>query len=127
MAPPAAFARVIVTDDDKDVALSLAALLQFELSPEVEIVITHDGTEALAEVARAPPLAVVIDLSMPGMTGLETALAIRQLCPSAARTALIAVSGDENLLDTARRSGCFRMVQRKPIDFDALLRLVKSL
>ncbi|HEX5790683.1 MAG TPA: hypothetical protein VFY13_05995, partial [Luteolibacter sp.] len=94
-----------------------AALLQFELSPEVEVVITCDGMEALDEVARAPPpLAVVIDLSMPGMTGLETALAIRRSFPSAIRTALIAVSGDENLLDCARRSWS-----------SALLRLLRSL
>ena len=37
------------------------------------------------------------------------------------------VSGDENLLDCARRSGHFRMIQRKPIDLATLLRLLKSL
>ena len=40
-------ARVIVTDDDVDGALSLAALLRNELPPKVEVIVTHDGLEAL--------------------------------------------------------------------------------
>lgn len=67
-------ARVIVTDDDVDIANSLAALLRFELPPEVDVIVTHDGLEALHEASKVPPpLAVVLDLSMPGMTGVETA------------------------------------------------------
>ena len=121
-------ARVILTDDDEDVAMSLAALLQFELSPQVNVVVAHDGLEALDEVARVPsPMAVVLDMSMPGMSGLEAASAIRQSSLPSRDTVLVAVSGDENMLDRARRSGYFQMVQRKPIDFDALLRLLKNL
>jgi CheY-like chemotaxis protein len=121
-------ARVIVTDDDEDLALSLASLLRFELPREVDVVVTHDGLEAIDEALREPqPLVVVLDLSMPGLTGLETASAIRRSSSTARDTVLVAVSGDEKLLDSARRSGYFKMVQRKPIDFEALLRLLKSL
>ena len=121
-------ARIIVVDDDVDVALSLAALLRFELPRDVDVVVTHDGLEALDEVSTASlPVAVVLDLSMPGMSGLETASAIRCSSPAAKGTALVAVSGDEHLLDCARRSGYFRLIQRKPIDVEALLRLLKSL
>jgi CheY-like chemotaxis protein len=121
-------ARVIVTDDDEDLALSLASLLRFELPREVDVVVTHDGLEAIDEALMEPqPLVVVLDLSMPGLTGLETASAIRRSSSTARDTVLVAVSGDEKLLDSARRSGYFKMVQRKPIDFEALLRLLKSL
>jgi two-component system nitrate/nitrite response regulator NarP len=123
-----ATARVVVTDDDVDLAMSLAALLRLELPRQIDVVVTHDGLEALDEMSTAPqPVAIVLDLSMPGMTGLETASAIRRSSPSAKDTVLVAVSGDEHLLDSARRSGYFRMVQRKPIDFEALLRLLKGL
>ena len=74
-----------------------------------------------------PPLAVVLDLGMPGMTGLETASAIRRSSPAAKDAVLVAGGGDQNLLDNARRSGYFRMIQRKPIDLEALLRLLKSI
>ena len=121
-------ARIIVVDDDVDLGMSMAAVLRIELSPDVEVVVTHDGLDALDEVSMAPlPVAVVLDLSMPGMSGLETAAAIRCSSPAAKGTALVAVSGDETLLDCARRSGYFRLIQRKPIDFEALLLLLKSL
>jgi CheY-like chemotaxis protein len=128
MDAPTQGARVIVTDDNVDLADSLAELLRFEMPTDVAVVVTHNGSEALEEASRAPsPVAVVLDLNMPGMTGLETASAIRQTSISAKDTVLVAVSGDDNLLDNARRSGYFKMVQRKPIDFEALLRLLKSL
>jgi CheY-like chemotaxis protein len=120
--------RVIVTDDDVDLADSLAELLRFELPPAVAVVVARDGLEAIDEVLRAPqPPVVVLDLSMPGLTGLETASAIRRSSSTARDAVLIAVSGDDELLENARRSGFFKMVQRKPIDFGALLRLLKTL
>jgi two-component system response regulator DesR len=128
MDPHGAGARVIVTDDDEDLALSLVALLRFALPREVDVVLTRDGLEALGEASKSPPpVALVLDLNMPGMTGLEAALAIRQSLPPVRDTVLVAVSGDQNLLDIARRSGYFEMVQRKPIDFEALLGLLKGL
>lgn len=97
-------------------------------SCHINVVVTHDGLEALDEMSTEPrPVAIVLDLGMPGMTGLETASAIRSSSPSAKDTVLVAVSGDDSLLDCARRSGYFRMVQRKPVDFEALLRLLRSL
>jgi CheY-like chemotaxis protein len=128
MDAPSGPARVVLTYDDLDLAMSFAALLRLELPRDVDVVVTHDGLEALDEMSTAPqPVAIVLDLGMPGMTGLETASAIRSSSPSARDTVLVAVSADEILLDCARRSGYFRMVQREPIDFEALLRLLKSL
>jgi CheY-like chemotaxis protein len=118
--------RVILADDDDDLVQSLATLLRFEL-PRVDVVVTHDGLEALDVALIGPaPLAIVLDLDMPRMTGLEVAETLRRKAPCAKDMVLVAVSGDLSLLDQARRSGCFQMVQRKPIDFQPLLCLLKS-
>jgi CheY-like chemotaxis protein len=128
MALRSAGKRVIVTDDDVDAALSLAALLREELPRQVDVVVTHDGMEALEEASREPPpLAVVLDMNMPRLSGVETASAIRRSLPAAKDSVLIAVSGDQDLLDNAQRSGYFKMVQRKPIDFEKLLGLLNGL
>jgi CheY-like chemotaxis protein len=121
-------ACLILADDNADLVASLAALLRFELPDEVDVVIAHDGMTALDEVARAPNvLAVVLDLGMPCMSGLETASAIRRLQSPARDAVLIAVSGDEYLLVRAQRSGHFLMTQRKPIDFPRLLNALTDL
>jgi CheY-like chemotaxis protein len=119
-------ATVILADDDDDVVESLAALLRFEL-PLVDVVVTHDGLEALDAALTAPAeLAIVLDMDMPGMTGLKAAETLRRKVRSPNDTVLVAVSGDQNWLDKAGRSGYFQMVQRKPIDFQSLLALLKS-
>jgi DNA-binding NarL/FixJ family response regulator len=67
--------RVLLADDHYLVAKGLQALLSRE--PDIEVVGTAaDGREALQLVESARPDVLVIDLEMPGMSGLE---ALRQL------------------------------------------------
>ena len=58
---------VHVVDDDPAVRESLEALL---LVAGVEVV-THDSAEAFLEHAPAPEGCLLLDLNMPGMSGLE--------------------------------------------------------
>ncbi len=59
--------RVLVVDDDPEVHRLITALLKPE-GLDVHCVIS--GQEALEEVARETPGAILLDLSMPGMHGL---------------------------------------------------------
>jgi two-component system response regulator MprA len=65
--------RVLVVDDDTAVRDSLARTLRFE-GHEVDT--AGDGLQALAAVEAAEPDAMILDVSMPKMDGLE---ACRQL------------------------------------------------
>jgi DNA-binding NarL/FixJ family response regulator len=49
-----------------------------------------DGRSALESIARARPAAVLLDLSMPGMDGLQTIMEIRRRDP---RVAIVVLSG----------------------------------
>jgi DNA-binding NarL/FixJ family response regulator len=49
-----------------------------------------DGRAALEGIARARPAAVLLDLSMPGMDGLQTIMEIRRRDP---RVAIVVLSG----------------------------------
>jgi two-component system, NtrC family, nitrogen regulation response regulator NtrX len=61
--------RVLVVDDETAIRDTLRMVLEYE-GYEVETV--GDGRAALAELDAAPPDAVLLDIKMPGMDGLET-------------------------------------------------------
>jgi CheY-like chemotaxis protein len=80
--------RVLVVDDNLDAADSLGAVLEL-LGADVRSV--HDGPSALGEIDAFEPVAVFLDLGMPGMDGYEVASRIRAGPKS--ETCLIAVTG----------------------------------
>jgi DNA-binding response OmpR family regulator len=70
--------RVLVVDDDPAVADVVRRYLVRD-GHAVECV--HDGYEALRRVAEAPPDLVVLDLTLPGMDGLEVCRRLRARGP----------------------------------------------
>ncbi|MGA5298475.1 response regulator transcription factor [Nucisporomicrobium flavum] len=66
--------RILVVDDDAAVRDSLARTLRFE---GYRIGTARDGREALDEVRAHEPDAVVLDVSMPVLDGLETCRRLR--------------------------------------------------
>lgn len=66
--------RVLVVDDDKAVRDSLRRSLEFN---GYDVVLAQDGAEALASIAVATPDAVVMDVMMPRLDGIETTKALR--------------------------------------------------
>jgi len=67
--------RVLVVDDNKDAAVSLAMLLKF-LGTDVDT--ANDGQAALAVMETNRPDVVLLDIGMPGMDGFEVARRIRE-------------------------------------------------
>jgi two-component system response regulator DesR len=73
--------RVVVAEDQDMVAGALAALLGLEA--DIEVVATaRNGREALGQVQALKPDIVVTDIEMPEMTGLDLAVAVRDLSPA---------------------------------------------
>jgi two-component system response regulator MprA len=66
--------RILVVDDDAAVRDSLARTLRFE-GHEVET--AHDGRQALDAVHAGEPDAMILDVSMPNLDGLETCRRLR--------------------------------------------------
>ncbi|MEC9464583.1 MAG: adenylate/guanylate cyclase domain-containing protein [Myxococcota bacterium] len=70
--------RILVVDDDH----SILRLLELALSQAgCEVVSASSGTDGLSEVVKGDFAAVVTDISMPGMTGIELIEAIASLKP----------------------------------------------
>ena len=66
--------RVLVADDNADVADTMAVLLR-HCGYEVDV--ARDGVEAFAVAARLKPDIALLDIGMPRMTGYELARRIR--------------------------------------------------
>jgi signal transduction histidine kinase/ActR/RegA family two-component response regulator len=112
--------RVLVVDDNRDAAESLATLFELE---HYDVDMAYDGYAAVAAVGRQAPDLVIMDLGMPGMDGYEAARLIRQH-PGADRIVMVALTGWGQ--SEARRrtmAAGFDCHLTKPVDFDDLLRL----
>jgi two-component system, chemotaxis family, CheB/CheR fusion protein len=114
--------RVLVVDDQADIADAFGAILR-ALGQHVEV--AYDGETALEIARKHMPQVVFLDLSMPGMDGLELARRLRkELSPD--QTALIAVSGlGENHAPDA--DGLFADRLLKPAGVASLVRILDSL
>lgn len=67
-------ARILVADDDVDIR----ELVEFKLATlGHDVIAVADGASAVDEVRRVRPDLAVLDVMMPGMTGLEAVRVIR--------------------------------------------------
>ena len=116
--------RVLVADDDRDGAMTLATLLQLE---GYAVLTVHGGQEALDATREFKPHVVLLDIGMPKITGYEAARRLRQRygddCPM-----LIAVTGWKQASDKilANLAGFDHHVA-KPYDPAELIRLLATL
>lgn len=117
-------ARVLVVDDNRDVADSATELLRIV---GFDARACYDGRSALAAIDEFPPDVCLLDLNMPGMDGDELALQIRER--TVGRTTLLvaitAMGDPENRRRTAEAG--FRLHLVKPVDPHDLLRIVDEL
>lgn len=108
---PTARLRIVVVDDNRDVAESLSALLGM-LGHEAHPVFT--GAEAIDTVPRLQPDLVICDIGLPDMSGHEVAARLRRE-PSVQSVRLVAMTGFARDSEKAKRSG-FDEWFLKPID-----------
>lgn len=81
--------RLLVVDDNKDAAVSLAILLRLQGH---DVQVAHDGRSALELAAQFLPRIVFLDIGMPGMDGYEVARQMRQI-PELKDATLAALTG----------------------------------
>ena len=118
---PAVSRRVLVVDDNRDAASSLAML--FELDGH-EVVTVHDGAAAFGAAEAHRPDVVLLDIGLPLLDGYAAARAIRAQ-PWGKGLTLVAVTGwgqeQDRLL--SQEAG-FDAHLVKPVDHHALMKLL---
>jgi chemosensory pili system protein ChpA (sensor histidine kinase/response regulator) len=116
--------RVVVVDDSLSVRRALEQLMQ---DAGYDVLTARDGLEALDLVMREPPVALLVDLEMPRMNGLELT---RYLRSQPATRALPVVMVTSRTSDRHRQmiaeAGVDELVGKPYVD-DELVRLVQRL
>jgi signal transduction histidine kinase/CheY-like chemotaxis protein len=114
--------RVLVVDDNSDVAESIAMLLELQ-GHQVEI--ANDGPQALTAALRFAPEVVVLDIGLPGMDGYEVARRLRARPATKQPMLLIALTGygREEDREQALAAGCDHHLI-KPADLEELKALI---
>jgi PAS domain S-box-containing protein len=121
---PSTGRRVLVVDDNRDAATSLAMLLRM-LGHEAEI--AHDGVTALASASTFLPHLVLLDIGMPGMDGYEVARRLRQQ-PGMESIMLAALTGWGQMEDRRRTlEAGFHHHLVKPLEVSALEQVLSLL
>jgi CheY-like chemotaxis protein len=121
--PSATKRQILVVDDNRDSADSLAMLLRLT-GHDVRTV--HDGTQALDMVKTYRPDFVLLDIGLPVMDGYTIARQIRS-DPEVAGTVLVAVTGygtEEDRRNSHAAGFNYHMV--KPVEFSLLQDLLDS-
>jgi DNA-binding response OmpR family regulator len=112
-------ARILIVDDDKDHAESVADLLELS-GYEVELAFT--GEQAMARFAGGNFDVTLMDVRLPGMNGVETFFQFRKVRP-AARVIMMTGLNVEQLIGQAIRGGALGVLH-KPFSTDELLSAV---
>jgi CheY-like chemotaxis protein len=120
---PAARKRILIADDNRDAADSLSLLLEMH-GHEVEV--AYDGEDALVRYAAFRPDVALLDVGMPGRSGIEVASHIRREAEDA-RIMLVAVTGWGQPHDRCRTvEAGFDHHLTKPIELARLTQLLAS-
>jgi CheY-like chemotaxis protein len=113
--------RVLVCDDEP----SMRELLKIVLSRDYEVGEAADGFEALELVRKLEPDVVVLDVMMPGQTGLQVLDEVRR-DPALAHTHVIMITAWDHVEPAARAAGADRFLL-KPFDAEELRKAVEEL
>jgi CheY-like chemotaxis protein len=116
--------RVLVVDDNRDGAESLAEMLRL-LGHEVHV--AHDGLEGVEAAGRVRPELVLMDIGMPVLNGLDATRRIREQ-PWGRGVAVIALTGwgQDGDRERSREAGCDGHLV-KPVDLADLQRVFTDL
>lgn len=110
---------ILVVDDDVDICRNLTDILT-DLDYRVDA--AHDGRAALELVRRRPYDVALLDLKMPGMSGLELYREIKKLRSGTVALLVTAYASNATAAE-ALAAGAWQVVP-KPVDLPGLLGLV---
>ena len=108
--------RILVLDDNEDVALGLAEILELH---DYDVTVVHDAKSAVTAYANNDIDMGLFDVRMPGMNGVEAFMEIRKNKPNAT-VLLMSGYADDDIIEKALSNGALGLLS-KPFEPEELL------
>jgi two-component system CheB/CheR fusion protein len=111
--------RILIVEDSRDAAYSLALLIRSYSSHVVDI--AFSGEEALTHAVAFRPDVILLDIGLPKMDGFEVAQRLRKM-PETAQVVIIAITGhcDPTDLEASAAAG-INLHLAKPVELKQLM------
>ena len=105
--------RVLLVDDDDFFRSGLAAMLR---ARDLHVVDADGGAAALRRVAVQRPDVVLMDLNMPGMSGVEATRELQRIAPGLPVVMLTAATEDDQVLEAVRAGASGYLLKDAALD-----------
>lgn len=112
--------KILIVDDTKQ---DLKTGVHLLTRAGYQVSTATDGTDALGKVQNIKPDIILLDLIMPGMDGMATLRALKEIIPDTP-VVLCTVAGQEPVVRLAMLSGASGVVI-KPYEPDTMLRTIR--
>ena len=112
---------VLLVDDEVEFVETLAERMR---ARGLQVDTAHDGVQALQKTAKKRYDAIVLDLAMPGMTGMEVLQKLRQENPDR-QIILLSGQGTVQTAVEATKLGAMDFLE-KPTEIDVLLEKIRD-
>ncbi len=117
-------ADILVVDDEQDICWALENVLGDEGHRITQV---HRGEDAIREVQQRSFTVAIVDVKLPGMSGLDVSRAIRQLDP---RLKIVMISGyhyeEDQPIQEGMRQRIYRGFISKPFELEDVSALVRK-
>jgi DNA-binding NtrC family response regulator len=113
--------NVLLVDDEKDFVETLAMRLE---TRGLKVDIAYSGEVAIEKVKEKSFDAILLDLAMPGMDGIETLRRLRELNPDS-QVVLLTGRATVKKATEAMRLGALDLLE-KPVDIEVLVEKIEE-
>jgi len=115
--------RVLIVDDNGEVRRRSAAALERQCDVVGSV---QDGSSAISSALSLQPDVVVLDISMPGMSGLEVASRLQQ-AGCQARVVFLTIHEEDDIVAAAQATGAVGYVIKPRLTADLLPAVLAAL
>jgi DNA-binding NtrC family response regulator len=114
--------KILVVDDDKRIVKTTCDILKIKGHDPIP---AYTGEEGVEKVKAEKPDCVLMDIKMPGISGVEAMKRMKEIAP-ALPIVLVTAYATEDLMDEAKKAGAYAILS-KPLNFQMILSFLSLL
>ena len=113
--------KILIVDDNEELCKNLSDILELK---GYDVATAYDGYQALDAVKKDSFNIAIMDIKMPGMSGVDTLKILKQVAPGLTVILITAFADDTFYKEGLKNNIDYEVIQ-KPIDMDQLLAMLE--